>query len=127
MHLAQLLLSSSWQAEQNFRQQQSNVREKLIKLYRKVLELEMNCVCATASAWNTAAKNVVGWNTLDKLVNILVELDEQVVDIIKQHCAEKTREILLPRYLDLDITSPRGSESMDSITSHPLQMTQIAG
>ncbi|KAK9440551.1 hypothetical protein VB005_05183 [Metarhizium brunneum] len=128
MHLAELLRANSWGAEHQFREQQYAVRERLVNLYQKVLELEMNCVCATASAWNTAAKNVVGWNTLDKVVKDLLDMDAQVVEIVEKHCAERTRETLLQEYLDLDMSWTTGAEVIvESTTSHPMQMAQVVG
>ncbi|KAG8423358.1 hypothetical protein J3458_000260 [Metarhizium acridum] len=128
MHLAQLLLANSWGAEHQYREQRHALRERLVKLYQKVLELEMNCVCATASAWNTAAKNVVGWNTLDKLVNNLLHMDAQVVEIIEKHCAERIRETLLQENQDLDMSwTTGGVVIVESTTAHPMQMTQVAG
>jgi hypothetical protein len=127
MHLGQLLLGSSWEADNRFREQQAAVREKLVKLYRKVLELEMNCVCATASTWNAGAKNVVGWNTMDKLVTTLLDLDAQVVQLVQQHCTAQSRDSMLERYKDVDMLSPKGSEDDVSRTKgHPLQTAQIA-
>ncbi|TWU74956.1 hypothetical protein ED733_005369 [Metarhizium rileyi] len=123
MHLAQLLLASSWEVDQRFREQKNETREKLVRLYRKVLEFEMNCVCATASAWNTAAKNVVGWSTMDKLVNSILDLDRQVVQIVETHCAEGIRSTLLHQCSDLDMGSEAAGESP---AVHPLRTTQVA-
>ncbi|KAG6163608.1 hypothetical protein E4U27_002427 [Claviceps purpurea] len=102
MHVAQLLDARCWKDDERFRKTLQNTRDTLIKLYRKVLEFEMNCVCATASAWNAAARNVVGWNTIDQLMDSIKELDEQTIETIKLHCSEKVRDALLGQYGDVD-------------------------
>lgn len=102
MHVAQLVDARCWKDDERFRKTLQNTRDTLIKLYRKVLEFEMNCVCATASAWNAAARNVVGWNTIDQLMDSIKELDEQTIETIKLDCSEKVRDALLGQYQDVD-------------------------
>ncbi|KAG5916210.1 hypothetical protein E4U42_007771 [Claviceps africana] len=106
MHAAHLLDARYWTDDDRFRKTQQATRDTLVKLNRKVLEFEMNCVCATASAWNAAARNVVEWNMMDQLMNNIKELDEQVIETIKLNCAEKTRDNLLAQYRDMDPVSP---------------------
>ena len=112
MHLAQLPLGGSWEAYHQLQDEQRNIREKLVKLYRKVLELVMNCVCATASSWNAAAKNVVKWNTLDNLINTICDLDEQVAQIVRQNCHARAKEALLERFKDLDLSESTGEKDL---------------
>lgn len=66
----------------------------------------MNCVCATASAWNAAAKNVVRWATMDQLVRSVVELDEQLVGVVRAHCTARVQDSLLVHYRDCDVSAP---------------------
>ena len=89
----------------------------LIKLNRKVLEFEMNCVCAAASAWNAAARNVVEWNTMDQLMNNIKQLEERVIETIKLNCLEKTRDTLLAQYRDMDPVSTNGLSETDAMAS----------
>ncbi|KAG5932602.1 hypothetical protein E4U53_001250 [Claviceps sorghi] len=105
MHAAHLLDARCWRDDDRFRKGQQATRDMLVKVNRKVLEFEMNCVCATASAWNAAARNVVEWNMMDQLMNNIKELDEQVIETIRLNCGEKTRDNLLAQYRDLDPVS----------------------
>ncbi|ODA80881.1 hypothetical protein RJ55_03841 [Drechmeria coniospora] len=82
---------------------QESTRAILVRLYRKVLELEMNCVCATAGAWNSAAKNVVGWTSLGTLVAEIVELDRRVRALVEKEGEVGVREMLLAMDVDLDL------------------------
>ncbi|KND92548.1 hypothetical protein TOPH_02895 [Tolypocladium ophioglossoides CBS 100239] len=93
MHLAQLPSSEPQQ------------RETLVRLYRWVLEFEMNCVCATASAWNAAAKNVVGWAGLCKLTQTIREADDKVAAIVRRQGAVDMGN-WLQLNADLDLSSP---------------------
>ncbi|KHN95905.1 uncharacterized protein MAM_06267 [Metarhizium album ARSEF 1941] len=111
MHLALLLLPNSWQPDDELRGQRNVVRERLIGLHRKVLELEMNYVCAAASVWNAAGKNVIGWDSVDKLVKTVLELDGQFAEVVEKHCVEGTRERLLQLCRDVDMSAATGSEA----------------
>lgn len=102
---AQLQVPGSWEDHDKFRQNQSATRDMLVKLNGRVLEFEMNCVCATASAWNAGARNVVRWNTMDQLVDSIIKLEEQVIEIVEQNCTAKVRNTLLMQYRDMDIPS----------------------
>lgn len=95
MALAQLLDHRAWPAA-------------LVDLFRAVLKLEMNCVCAAASAWNTAAKNVVGWAELGALARQIARADADLPAI---------RERLLP--LDLDLVLPLPPSPSPSAESRP--------
>ncbi|UKZ82986.1 hypothetical protein TrVFT333_010787 [Trichoderma virens FT-333] len=85
MHLSELILASAWKSDADFYIQRDRTREKLLKLYRKVLEFEMNCVCAAASSWNNAAKNVVGWHKLGAMVREIEELDTEISNLITNY------------------------------------------
>ncbi|EHK44646.1 hypothetical protein TRIATDRAFT_6711, partial [Trichoderma atroviride IMI 206040] len=84
MHLSELMLASGWKSDADFNREQNGVKERLVKLYRKVLEFEMNCVCAAASTWNNAAKNVVGWHALGSLVRDIETLDDELAELINK-------------------------------------------
>ncbi|QPH10595.1 hypothetical protein C2857_001983 [Epichloe festucae Fl1] len=103
--LTPLQVPGSWEDHDKFRQNQSATRDMLVKLNGRVLEFEMNCVCATASAWNAGARNVVRWNTMDQLVDSIIKLEEQVIEIVEQNCTAKVRNTLLMQYRDMDIPS----------------------
>lgn len=111
MTLASLLLPGSWQEDAEFRSQQRSIKERLEKQYRKILEFEMNCVCAAASAWNPAAKNVVGWHGLANLVDAIKGADKEIVEIITSSTTPVTRVRLLKSYKDLEpIDGAQGGE-----------------
>ncbi|KAG6010205.1 hypothetical protein E4U21_007682 [Claviceps maximensis] len=112
MHCAHLLDARCWKDDDRFRKTQQATKDVLIKLNRKVLEFEMNCVCATASAWNAAARNVVEWNKMDQLVNNIKQLDEQIIETIKLNCVEKDRDILLAQFRDMDPVSTSTGHSL---------------
>ncbi|KAG6013771.1 hypothetical protein E4U54_006342, partial [Claviceps lovelessii] len=111
MHNAHLLDARCWRDDDRFRRAQQATRDMLVKLNRKVLEFEMNCVCATASAWNAGARNVVEWNKMEQLMNNIKQLDEQVIETIKLNCSDKDRESLLAQYRDMDPASTSTSTS----------------
>lgn len=71
----------------------------------------MNCVCAAASAWNPAAKNVVGWHGLANLVDAIKGADKEIVEIITSSTTPVTRVRLLKSYKDLEpIDGAQGGE-----------------
>ncbi|KAM5341611.1 hypothetical protein ACJ41O_014642 [Fusarium nematophilum] len=83
MTLPRALHPSSWASPADFQRLQPHVYQTLLDLYRRILEYEMNIVCAAASAWNMAARNVVdwqGWKAMDdavksKDVELMADLD----------------------------------------------------
>lgn len=103
MHLSELMLASGWKSDADFNREQVGVRERLQKLYRKVLEFEMNCVCAAASAWNNAAKNVVGWHALGSLVRDIETLDDELAELINKYIAKGVAESILRYNTDLKL------------------------
>ncbi|TQV94094.1 hypothetical protein V2A60_002839 [Cordyceps javanica] len=102
MTLASLLLPGSWRDDAKFRSQQDAMRDQISRQYRKILEFEMNCVCAAASAWNPAAKNVVDWNGLAGMIKRIEEADEELVDRIRANATAVARHRLLKNYRDLE-------------------------
>ena len=72
-----------WKSQDAFKARCSEMKDELLRLYRKVLELQMNVVCAAASAWNRAAKNVVDRNMLGDLVQTLTDMDAKMRDIVE--------------------------------------------
>lgn len=105
MGLAALLHSPNWAATPSpswsFQAQRVRARESLAHLYRGVLELEMNCVCAAASAWNPAAKNVVGWAGLGGLATAIKDADNRARRLAERSLGEATRVRL--RHLDVGL------------------------
>ncbi|ATY63788.1 ankyrin repeat domain [Cordyceps militaris] len=114
MTLASLLVPGSWRDEAKFRSQQDAVRDQISRQYRKILEFEMNCVCAAGSAWNPAAKNVVDWNGLAGMIKRIEEADEELVDRIKVNTTAVARHRLLKSYKDLEPLAM----SADSMNHH---------
>ncbi|KAJ6786409.1 hypothetical protein PWT90_03379 [Aphanocladium album] len=102
MALSTILLPGSWRNDTAFRSQQEAVRHQISQQYRKILEFEMNCVCAAASAWNPAAKNVVDWNGLAGMVKAIEDADEEILELVKANTTAVTRYRLLKSYKDLE-------------------------
>jgi hypothetical protein len=102
MTLASLLTPGSWRDDAKFRSQQDTTHGQISRQYRKILEFEMNCVCAAASAWNPAAKNVVDWNGLAGMIKTIQEADEELVECIRANATAVTRHRLLKSYQDLE-------------------------
>lgn len=122
MALSAVLLPSAWRDGAEFRSRQNAVRDQISRQYRKILEFEMNCVCASASAWNPAAKNVVDWQGLAKLVMVIQEADEAIVELVKTNTTAVTRHRLLKSYKDLDPLLHTAQES----EMNPHHMAAIA-
>lgn len=88
----------------------ARARDDVVRAYRRLLEFEMNCVCASASAWNQVARNVVRWNSIGKLVDQVYECDDRLRELLKEHMAEGThRQQLCAKDADLDIDFERES------------------
>lgn len=85
MSLSQFLIVQNWDDAQDFRNLQDPTRRTLRDLYRKVLEFEMNSVCAAASAWNIAAKNVVDWHGWRDMIDSIREIDDLMSRDIEKH------------------------------------------
>ncbi|CAI6101226.1 hypothetical protein V2G26_000279 [Clonostachys chloroleuca] len=112
MHLTYLLQCPSWHDAEDLAARQDELaarrtraRDEVLRLYRRVLEFEMNCVCASASAWNSAARHMVRWNSLDKLNESIVEADGKVRRLVEELVVEgamRTRMLAWEADLDLD-------------------------
>lgn len=101
MYLVNLLLPASRQKSQDRR---DLARDEIVRLYRRVLELEMNCVCAAASAWNQVARHAVRWSTIGQLVDQVCEGDTRLRELVNDIITEEApRHEFLLRDADLDI------------------------
>ena len=110
MWLSQILLPDSWSDASSFHQNRMQVRDTLVDLYRKVLEFEMNCICASASSWNHVAKNVVGWKGLPDLVEQIEATDRQMVGYVEQFGTIFMKKGLLVKDRDMEMTAPAPSQ-----------------
>ena len=123
MTLTRLLFSDEWDNEETFRSHQHDLREKIQRQYRRVLEFEMNCVCASASGWNPAAKNVVSWNALAKMVSAIQDNDDELFNIARD---ASTKHNMTQLYKDLELPSPSdtsGSEIEPNIAGKKASAT----
>lgn len=103
MHLSRLLIHESWLDVAEYRSSRDRVQQSITTLYRKVLEFEMNCVCAPASTWSTAAKNVVDSHGLGDLATEIEQLDTDLIAVVSQNASESIRGRLLADYRNLEI------------------------
>jgi hypothetical protein len=113
MHLSEILLASAWKNDFDFNAQRDRTRDRLLQLYRKVLEFEMNCVCAAASSWNIAAKNIVGWHGLGAIVREIEEMDNEMTALMVTYIDRGVADKIL-RYnkqLELDEGEPLEPDS----------------
>lgn len=76
-------------------------RGTLGHLYRSLLELEMNSVCAT----DPAHESVVAWDELGGMVRRIMQTDEELFDIVRQHCTNEVQDELLPLDTDFRMAS----------------------
>ncbi|KAF4121417.1 hypothetical protein GMORB2_1824 [Geosmithia morbida] len=84
--------------------QYKNAKDNIVGLYCHVLEFEMNCICATASAWNQVAKNMVRWGTIGELVDTIRQDDEQMSTLVNDIVTDlPQRQEILSRNTDLDV------------------------
>lgn len=111
MFLSQLLLPESWKSDKDFKCRQQEIRDMVLNLYRRVLEFEMNCVCATAISWNMAAKNVVDWQGLVKMDQGIREDNEALGKYIREHCTDAVAMRLLALDRDLEVPPPSTASS----------------
>ncbi|KAK0386767.1 hypothetical protein NLU13_6603 [Sarocladium strictum] len=124
MHLSLLLLGDNWRDLQLFTERKDQVRSAILDLYARLLEFEMNCICASASSWNNAAKHVVPWQGLPELVRELQEADARMAQLVDETAADKVRGDLLSRKsmmgaLEL-VVPPRedGAAALSRVESH---------
>lgn len=112
MHLTHLLQCPSWidaddfEARMNeFAYRRDKAKDAVLRLYKRVLEFEMNCVCATASAWNQVAKHAVRWQTIGKLIDDICDADEKARELVGELVVEgPRRQKMLSRDIDLDVS-----------------------
>lgn len=112
MHLSLLLLGDNWQDLNVFMEKHENTRTALVDLYARLLEFEMNCICASASSWNNAAKHVVAWQGFPDLVKELEEADAEMYRFVEEHAAEKIKADLLSRNRTMELAPPTRKESV---------------
>ncbi|PHH80396.1 hypothetical protein CDD82_1762 [Ophiocordyceps australis] len=94
MALAHVASPSSWSLKAEYLRHHEEMHAELLRLYRAVLELEMNCVCAAASIWNMAAKNVIGWESLPDLLDGICRADARVMALVHQYCTPSVQRQL---------------------------------
>lgn len=116
MRLAQLFEPESWADERVFADGRAATRQALVDLYRHVLLLEMNCLCASAGESNAAARDSVSWDDFRSLVRNVMVADDAVVDMIRRSCTEDVGNGLLA--LDADFEPP-ADEGRDDGAAHP--------
>lgn len=78
MLLPRVLHVKSWNFPADHQRICPQVRQTLIDLYRRLLEYEMNIVCAAGSAWNMAARNVVDWKGWTAMIDAVREKDDDI-------------------------------------------------
>ena len=124
MNLTHLLQCPTWYdaddfaaRQEEFRHRRDRCRDAVLRLYRRVLEFEMNCVCATASAWNSVARHTVRWNALGELNEKIREADARARELVLEHVVETTkREKMLALERDLDVEALERERSREEKT-----------
>ncbi|KAJ4183963.1 hypothetical protein NW755_009504 [Fusarium falciforme] len=114
MSLARCTYPSSWTSPSDYDRLQLQVRQTLLDLYRRILEYEMNIVCAAASAWNMAARNVVdwqGWRTMDDAVR---EKDVEVMGEMERYGTNEARALMEEKKKPAPEGGGRGSMSSNA-------------
>lgn len=129
MNLTHLLRCPLWhdaddfeRRQEEFRASRDRCRDAVLRLYRRVLEFEMNCVCATASAWNSVARHTVRWNGLAELNEQILEADRVARELVMEHVVETTRQArMLSLDVDLDV------EALEQERDREMQQEQELG
>lgn len=105
MTLTQILNRKTWLSDASFAAQRPSIEDLLRRLYRKVLEVQMIAVCATASTWNRAAKNVVDWQGFEALERSVEELDEEIRGVLDREVVDgvERRVVMWDRDLDMEV------------------------
>ncbi|UPK96313.1 hypothetical protein LCI18_007248 [Fusarium solani-melongenae] len=114
MSLTRCTYPSSWTSAEDYERLQLQVRQTLLDLYRRILEYEMNIVCAAASAWNMAARNVVdwqGWRTMDDAVR---EKDVEVIGEMEKYGTSEARALMEEKKKPVPEGGGRGSMSSNT-------------
>ena len=117
MTLHRVLHPSSWTSLPDFQRLQPHLYQTLLDLYRRILEYEMNIVCAAASAWNMAARNVVDWHGWKTMADAVRESDAELMSHVEKSGTDEARAIMeAQRKLD-----PEGGgrgELEDDVSNH---------
>ncbi|KAG5771531.1 hypothetical protein H9Q72_001971 [Fusarium xylarioides] len=94
MTLHRALHPSSWTSLPEFQRQQPQVHQTLLTLYRRILEYEMNIVCAAASAWNMAARNVVDWHGWKVMADAVRDMDAELMGYVEKNGTDEARALM---------------------------------
>ncbi|KAI7768074.1 hypothetical protein LZL87_011050 [Fusarium oxysporum] len=94
MTLHRVLHPSSWTSLPEFQRQQPQVHQTLLTLYRRILEYEMNIVCAAASAWNMAARNVVDWHGWKAMADAVRDMDAELMGYVEKNGTDEVRALM---------------------------------
>ncbi|KAJ4270533.1 hypothetical protein NW762_002220 [Fusarium torreyae] len=94
MTLSRALHPSSWTSYEDFQRLQPHVRQTLLDLYRRILEYEMNIVCAAASAWNMAARNVVDWHGWKAMGDAVRDKDDELMSDVEKNGTDEARALM---------------------------------
>ncbi|KAF4444789.1 hypothetical protein F53441_11047 [Fusarium austroafricanum] len=94
MTLHRALHPSSWTSLPDFQRLQPHVHQTLLTLYRRILEYEMNIVCAAASAWNMAARNVVDWHGWKDMAEAVREQDDELTSYVENSGTIEARALM---------------------------------
>lgn len=97
MGLARCTHPSSWASPEDYEHLQLQVRQTLLDLYRRILEYEMNIVCAAASAWNMAARNVVDWQGWRAMDDAVREKDVELMGDMSKYGTDKATALMEER------------------------------
>ncbi|KLU85947.1 hypothetical protein MAPG_04966 [Magnaporthiopsis poae ATCC 64411] len=96
MALSRVLLRESWSNDAEFQRFREVLDDKMVALYRKLLEFEVRCVCAWASPFLAAAKDMVGWHGWDDLVTSIKTVESELNADISQYSTEALKQYLMP-------------------------------
>ncbi|KAF9773286.1 hypothetical protein IL306_008923 [Fusarium sp. DS 682] len=94
MTLHRALHPSSWTSIPEFQRLQPQVHQALLTLYRRILEYEMNIVCAAASAWNMAARNVVDWHGWKAMADAVRDMDAELMGYVEKNGTDEARALM---------------------------------
>ncbi|KAF5227902.1 hypothetical protein FAUST_11461 [Fusarium austroamericanum] len=101
MTLHRALHPSSWTSLPEFQRLQPHLRQTLLNLYRRILEYEMNIVCAAASAWNMAARNVVDWHGWKARSDAVRDTDAELMSQVDKSGTDEAKALMeVQRKLD---------------------------
>ncbi|RMJ16252.1 hypothetical protein CDV36_004068 [Fusarium kuroshium] len=114
MSLARSTYPSSWTSSDDYERLQLQVRQTLLDLYRRILEYEMNIVCAAASAWNMAARNVVDWQGWRAMDDAVREKDVEVMGEMEKYGTDEARALMEERKKPVPEGGGRGSVSSNT-------------